>query len=145
MTDKEAMQMALDALDNVYITSNEAFHTQTVKTLSTALAQPEPEPVAIVQQEAYGRGQVFWAQPASTFQDGTPLYTAPPQREQAPPAWHHPDCEGNCMACLIEREVQTSFGNHGLDYLRRHVATPPQLNQPLFDLNKAAEDMGEPL
>ena len=41
----------------------------------------EHEPVAIVQQEAYGRGQVFWAQPASTFQDGTPLYTAPLKKE----------------------------------------------------------------
>jgi hypothetical protein len=43
--------------------------------------QPEPEPVAIVQQEAIGRGQVLWVTPASQVQDGTPLYTAPPQRE----------------------------------------------------------------
>ena len=45
------------------------------------IAQPEPEPVAIVQQESYGRGQVLWVKPASSFVDGTPLYTAPPQRE----------------------------------------------------------------
>lgn len=41
MTKNEAMQMALDALDNVYITSNEAFHASTKEALSTALAQPE--------------------------------------------------------------------------------------------------------
>lgn len=44
--------------------------------------QPESEPVAIVQQEAYGRGQVLWVQPASTVPDGTPLYTAPPEHKQ---------------------------------------------------------------
>ena len=41
----------------------------------------EHEPVAIVQQEMYGRGQVLWVRPASEFADGTPLYTAPPKKE----------------------------------------------------------------
>lgn len=38
-----------------------------------------------------------------------------------PEAWHHPDCQGECIACLIEREVQVAFGNQGVAYLRRHV------------------------
>jgi len=66
---------------------------EVMETLRAKLSEPEiqlgityeeanqPEPVAIVQQEAFGRGQVLWATPASQVQDGTPLYTAPPQRE----------------------------------------------------------------
>lgn len=42
MTDREAMQMALDALDNVYTTSNDAFHKKACDVLLKALAQPEP-------------------------------------------------------------------------------------------------------
>ena len=40
--------------------------------------------------------------------------------------WHHPECEGECIACLIEREVKQAYGIQGLDYLRRHIAAPPQ-------------------
>ena len=38
-------------------------------------------------------------------------------------SWHHPDCEGECIACLIEREVKNTYGNQGLGYLQRHVAS----------------------
>lgn len=44
MTKNEVMQMAFDALDNVYITSNEAFHASTKEALRAALTQPEQEP-----------------------------------------------------------------------------------------------------
>lgn len=42
--------------------------------------------------------------------------------------WHHPDCEGECIACLIEREVTAAYGTQGLAYLRRHIAVtqPPE-------------------
>lgn len=45
-----------------------------------------------------------------------------------PPTWHHPDCEGECIACLIEREVTAAYGTQGLAYLRRHIAVtqPPE-------------------
>ena len=43
--------------------------------------EPKQEPVAIVQQEAFGRGQVLWIKPHLDVLDGTSLYTAPPQRE----------------------------------------------------------------
>lgn len=39
---KEVMQIALDALDNVYTTSNDAFHKKACDVLLKALAQPEP-------------------------------------------------------------------------------------------------------
>jgi hypothetical protein len=47
------------------------------------------------------------------------------QPVQEPVAWHHPDCEGECIACLIERDVQAAYGAQGLAYLRRRVTTPP--------------------
>ena len=51
------------------------------------------------------------------------------QPEQEPVAWHHPECKGECIACLIQRAVQDEYGTQGLDYLLRHVtpvATPPR-------------------
>ena len=45
--------------------------------------------------------------------------------KQEPVAWHHPDCEGECIACLIEREVHSAYGNQGLTYLRRHIGAHP--------------------
>ena len=45
-----------------------------------------------------------------------------------PPTWHHPDCKGECIACLIEREVTAAYGTKGLAYVRRHLAVtqPPE-------------------
>ena len=51
------------------------------------------------------------------------------QPEQEPVAWHHPECQGECIACLIQRAVQDAYGTQGLDYLLRHVTTvttPPR-------------------
>ena len=81
MTDKEVMQMALDALDDGCGKYTDEYRNL-IEALRTALAQPEPEPVAVVQQEAYGRGQVLWVRPASEFADGTLLYTAPPKKDE---------------------------------------------------------------
>jgi hypothetical protein len=41
-----------------------------------------------------------------------------------PVAWHHPDCAGVCLACLIELKVYEEYGQQGLDYLRKRVQTP---------------------
>ena len=31
-----------------------------------------------------------------------------------PVKWHHPECEGQCIACLIEQVVQEAYGSQGL-------------------------------
>ena len=81
MTDRELMQMAFDSLRLCTALPTWPSIIPTIEALRTALAQPEPEPVAVVQQEAYGRGQVLWVRPVSEFADGTLLYTAPPKKE----------------------------------------------------------------
>ena len=42
-----------------------------------------------------------------------------------PVKWHHPECEGQCIACLIEQVVQEAYGSQGLGYLQRHLTSPP--------------------
>jgi hypothetical protein len=42
-----------------------------------------------------------------------------------PAKWHHPECEGECIACLIERLVQEAYGIQGLSYLQRHLTSSP--------------------
>ena len=39
--------------------------------------------------------------------------------------WHHPECEGECIACLIERCVKDSYGKQGVDYMLRHMNAAP--------------------
>lgn len=84
-------QKLWDSAFNAYI----EMAIPTYESIRARLAQPDsathsadsaesfckPEPVAVVQQEAYGRGQVLWVRPASEFADGTLLYTAPPKKE----------------------------------------------------------------
>ena len=48
-----------------------------------------------------------------------------------PEKWHHPECEGECIACLIERVVQEAYGSQGLSYLQRHLTSPPAQQEPL--------------
>ena len=73
MTDRELMQMALDALER-YEDGQQVYFDEEIEALRARLAQPEPEPVAwwhdmgdVIDLNVSGRG--------------TPLYTAPPQRE----------------------------------------------------------------
>ncbi len=48
-----------------------------------------------------------------------------------PEKWHHPECEGECIACLIERVVQEAYGSQGLSYLQRHLTSSPAQQEPL--------------
>ena len=124
MTDKEVMlwQVAQYIKPGAIVPVDMQTTQLLVNTLRAALAQPEPEPVAWMYVNTDGEcEQIEYGEP---FDDPsvTPLYAALPQRKE----WNHPDCEGECIACLIEREVQNAYGNQGVDYLRRHVTAPPQ-------------------
>lgn len=78
MTNKEVMQMALDVLTNKrYAPSIK----ETTEALRTALAQPEPEPVAVWELQEGGWDTIADAAWMETLPIGTKLYTAPPQRK----------------------------------------------------------------
>ena len=61
------------------------------------------------------------------------LFPQPEQPVQEPVAWHHPDCQGECIACLIERAVQDAYGTQGRNYLLRHVTPQPRQWRGLTD------------
>lgn len=48
-----------------------------------------------------------------------------------PAKWHHHECEGECIACLIERVVQEAYGSQGLSYLQRHLTSSPAQQEPV--------------
>ena len=91
MTNKEAMQMALDALDRSDYLGWEA-NIPAMKALRAALAQPEPEPfeywnavegwVKIDETrqhfDSVGCGTIY----KSAGENRVPLYTAPSQRKE---------------------------------------------------------------
>ena len=132
MTDKktEAMKLALEALEanqpvNYCMNNNgEKFpmmqedpfrferNSKAITVLREALAeQPaQQEPVALPEK----------------------IYEFVPTPE--PEKWHHPECEGECIACLIERVVQEAYGSQGLSYLQRHLTSPPAQRKPLTPL-----------
>ena len=83
MTDKEIMQMALDALEThakQYPHMVKGYTVDAVQALRAALAQPEPKPVAWADKHDVEReGHDFWVSRQQPAKDGVPLYTA--QRE----------------------------------------------------------------
>ena len=85
MTDKEVMQMALDALNN-FDKGNHGMRWQVpvIKALRARLAQPEPEPVAYIDVETRNLSWAKltrWETPTVVKMDKVPLYTAPPKKE----------------------------------------------------------------
>jgi hypothetical protein len=56
------------------------------------------------------------------------------------PYWHHPECQGACITCLIEQSVQRDYGNQGLAFLRGRAAaaadTVAQLNALLYAVER---------
>ena len=95
-TDKELMQLALDALESVFEGDDKGAEYWTVtggtyeavecmqimRALKSRLAQPEPEPVAWVAYETGEKhGVDFDEDEIAELPVGTMLYTAPPQRE----------------------------------------------------------------
>ncbi len=85
MTDKELMQMTLDALEKISMGGHPDWANDVIPILRAQLSQPEPEPAAwawVVNSGAgyYTKG-VGFDKTDIPFAKHTPLYTAPPQRE----------------------------------------------------------------
>ena len=78
MTDRELFKMALDALEAHADIGINA--TKQTEALRARLAQPEPEPIAYLCENAVGHKYFRWKKPPSTYKP-IALYTAPPQRE----------------------------------------------------------------
>ena len=82
MTNKEVMQMVLDAFEahaKQYPHMVKGYTVDAAQALRAALAQPEPEPVAWFEQGE--SGEWFLAYSFNPKANTKPLYTAPPQRE----------------------------------------------------------------
>ena len=78
MTDKEAMKLALFALDIVKIHYTQNRHVnEAITALKERLAQPEQEPVAWRWETHNGYA---YSEQHYEGEDGQPLYTTPPQR-----------------------------------------------------------------
>jgi len=83
MTDKEAMKLALDALETLMIERG-SIYEKAIAALKEALAQPEQEPVAWINAEKRTfewNGPVLWNTPTVAVLNKIPLYTHPPQRK----------------------------------------------------------------
>ena len=83
MTDRELLEMALDALECWQRNEdcNEPM-SNILEALRARLAQPEQEPVAWADKVDIDRdGHDLWVSRQKPAKDGVPLYTAPPQRE----------------------------------------------------------------
>jgi len=122
MTDKEAMAMALDALETLMIERG-SIYEKAIAALNARLTQPEQEPVA-------------WWNNTGTHIDlnvsgrGTPLYTHPPQRvEQKMVMW---PClidtadfsKGTVTVVMQCDDYKVSAGTHWLS------TNPPQRTEP---------------
>lgn len=125
MTDKEAMKLALDALEtevSIDWTNNDEFNAsaekmhEAITALKERLADPmrevqrlgqeiEQEPVVWADYESKGihHKPVAWMDADGNVSDNNdhkcfpiPLYTSPPQPEQEPVAWMYVNTDGEC-------------------------------------------------
>lgn len=106
MTKDEVLKLMAKAIEDGW--SFDRIDAEVYPAIKEALAQPEQEPVTLPEK----------------------IYEFVPTPE--PVKWHHPECEGQCIACLIEQVVQEAYGSQGLGYLQRHLTTPPH-RKPLSD------------
>lgn len=77
MTKNEAMQRLIDALDK----NDNYEQAMALADIRAALAQPEPEPVAVWELQEDGWDTIADPGWMEALPIGTKLYTAPPQRE----------------------------------------------------------------
>jgi hypothetical protein len=86
MTKDEALKQALEALGEIEWSNNSQWQSDRAKVAITAikeaLAQPEQEPVAMLERDpSIGRLRVTYEDAVTELDEGMyPLYTAPPQR-----------------------------------------------------------------
>ena len=82
---REAMKLALEALEFDGFTPEDAthrsYHAKAITALKQALEQPEQKPVAVVSGYYGGKCVVLPTDPARIFNSGTAFYTHPPKRE----------------------------------------------------------------
>jgi len=66
-----------------------------------------------------------------------------PDLKPCPP--HHPDCEGECLWCVIEDCVRTDCGKLALDYLREQMnrrAMPEAVRLVCEEMEAQSRDRG---
>jgi len=147
MTDKEAMKLALDALElvNIEFVCNGAHHAKkdrhgldedcpvtmryrkAITALKERLAQPEQKPFT------YYNPQNDGIRPFCSDGD-IPLYTTPPQRTEQEPVAVYGYCP-TCGAKGVMRERRPNGSDkcaNGHTYLSSKATTPPQ-RKPLTD------------
>ena len=44
--------------------------------------------------------------------------------------WHHADCDGNCMSCLIDALVLREYGTQGIEWLYTHILYAAARREP---------------
>jgi len=100
---REVMQMALDAFEahaKQYPHMVKGYTVDAAQALRAALAQPEPEPVAVWELQEGGWDTIADRDWMESLPVGTKLYTAPPQRE-----WQG----------LTDEEIRNEAKNHVFD------------------------------
>lgn len=73
-----------------------------------------------------------------TYQEALAIIESLNAQERS--TWHHPDCHGQCIACLIESTVEKEYGSAGLNYLNKHIHTVPHTTP---DSTKRSADSAE--
>ena len=65
------------------------------------------------------------------------------EEKQEPVAWHHPKCNGQCIACLIEKAVEDSYGTQGREYMLRRINTAPPQREWVSLTDDEVESVGD--
>lgn len=165
---REAAAQALDALTKIH-PGNMSWETgdawlNAVQILREALAQPEPEPVAIVVAAEYEDGshaghRLEWRgrNEANDYPEGTKLYTTPPQHPTETEAEYGSEADTEellrvgampeplRLAAMLEKTMQWPLHGIAADCLRRmhnEAQRKPLTDQQKLDLvtNWFAED-----
>ena len=78
MNEREALKLALEALEFYYDLYKEKVDANVITAIKEALAQPDQKPVAWMREDEDCSDCIVWEQ---TEEHTIPLYTTPPQRE----------------------------------------------------------------
>jgi len=101
MTDREAMKLALEALETLMLERN-SIYEQAITALKARLAQPEQEAVAWADH-----GVVNWIADKQ-FKHASLLYTTPPQRTEPPQkkVWTFWDLSGGDITDAVKAKLK---------------------------------------